>query len=165
MDLIKLIIIDGILYTPASALSEGYLMDNARNPDLWKIKDKMLGYRNEHGEALLCRYSLELKGYGEFMKDLRAQGLPCGEDDWRIERFEATAEKIEVFDKQRLSNALFDAREMGNIPANVQEVLTPEGEVFVIDYDYETIEDERDPTGQDEGIGELDEPDTLANMQ
>ena len=77
------------------------MRDHERNPDLWKVKDGLLGYRDGEGGYVLCR----IKENGSF-------------------------------DKANLAIALFDARETGQIEGDVKEVLTPNGETFVIDSDY-----------------------------
>lgn len=100
MSLIKLIVKFNTLHTPASALSESWHEDNKSFPNLHKIEDRLLFYRNGYGEPVLC--------------DVSQDGS---------------------FDKADLAIALFDARETGQIE-DVREVLTPDGETFVIDADY-----------------------------
>ena len=101
MSLIKLIHKFNTLHTPASALSASWLEDSKSFPNLHKIEDRMLFYRNDYGEPVLCDVS-----------------------------------KDGSFDKADLAIALFDARETGQIEGDVREVLTPDGETFVIDSDH-----------------------------
>ena len=51
----KLIIKDGIVHTPKSALSASWLKDNKSFPSLYRIEDRMLMYRNNYGEPIICR--------------------------------------------------------------------------------------------------------------